>query len=117
MLSSNRADLFWLRMAEIYGQLWINSFGIEPNRIWLESLHSLSDQQIKHGLTRLVEIGDQYPPTLTKFIALCSEKPKNNPKPKALPRIIKRGAEWLAHKQAISATRLNAMKTIQGVLK
>ena len=43
-------DRFWLRMTEMYGGMWTNAQGDEPNETWWLGLRDLKPEQIKRGM-------------------------------------------------------------------
>ena len=61
----------WLRMTEMYGTLWTNSQGEEPNDTWTIALADLTPEQIGAGLTGCWDSGKPFPPTLPEFLGLC----------------------------------------------
>lgn len=62
----------WLRMTKIYGHRWTAGFGESDDGTWAKGLRGMSPEQIAFGLSRCVERGDSWPPTLPEFRALCT---------------------------------------------
>ena len=58
-------------MTEMYGSLWSNSQGDEPNETWAMGLDILSPKEIGAGLVALRDSAKPFPPTLPEFIGLC----------------------------------------------
>lgn len=65
----------WKRMTEIYGHRWLSSYGLTPNDSWRRGLAGITGQQIANGLSRMLEQGSDWPPTLPQFRALCVKDP------------------------------------------
>ena len=63
-------DRFWLRMTEMYGGMWTNAQGDDPNETWWLGLRDLTNDQIKAGLAALRDSAKPFPPTLPEFRAL-----------------------------------------------
>lgn len=72
----------WLRMTEIFGSSWVTSYGVKPNRSWIEALSRYEPEDIKRGLESTVLFGDKFPPNLAMFISRC-ERPRIEPCHKA----------------------------------
>lgn len=58
---------FWLRMAEVYRQLWTTSQGLLPTDIWATVLLKIGEQAAIEGLVFFVKQGQTFPPTLPEF--------------------------------------------------
>jgi hypothetical protein len=59
-------------MAKIYGHRWTASFGVADDGTWAKGLRGMTGPQIAMGLSRCVERGDAWPPSLPEFRALCT---------------------------------------------
>ncbi|MFV0535195.1 MAG: hypothetical protein ACK5MR_16320 [Cumulibacter sp.] len=68
----------WDRMTEIYGHKWVSSYGEEPNAAWCGIIDGLEAEQIKRGLTALLESDDPWPPTAIRFRQLCLGQGSNS---------------------------------------
>ena len=76
---------FWTRMAEIYGHKWVSQFGecaddrgnlTSAAQTWSQGLATIPLESISLGFSALVEKGNEWPPSLPEFLALCQpEKP------------------------------------------
>ena len=78
----------WTRMAEIYGHKWVSQYGecsdesgnlSSSAKTWAEGLASLGDQAtqmqlISQGFSKIVKSGDEWPPSLPQFLAVCYVK-------------------------------------------
>ena len=64
-------DRFWLRMTEMYGGMWTNAQGDEPNETWWLGLRDLKPEQIKKGIESLRDSAKPFPPSLPEFRGLC----------------------------------------------
>ena len=76
-------NLVWVRMAEIYGHLWISNFGAKPNKSWCDMLATLSIEQIKYGLDLCKTRPEM--PNLPMFKSLCKAMPAPDRFKPALP--------------------------------
>ncbi len=72
-------DRLWERMTAIYGHRWTSAYGNEDDGTWLQGLAGVTPDQIAAGLSRCLERGDGWPPTLPEFRALCQEGAHNLP--------------------------------------
>jgi len=89
--------LFWLRMTEMYGHLWVSAYGDVPSELWAKAVARLSNDQIKMGLEACLYRDDNYPPNLPTFLKLC--KPvyvplchrlfKKLPQPECDPNVVR----------------------------
>lgn len=76
---------FWTRMSEIYGHKWVSQFGevcdlngdlASAAQTWSQGLATIPLEAISTGFSALVEKGNEWPPSLPEFLALCQpEKP------------------------------------------
>ena len=76
---------FWTRMSEIYGHKWVSQFGevcdlngdlSSAAQTWSQGLATIPLESISLGFSALVEQGNEWPPSLPEFLALCQpEKP------------------------------------------
>ncbi len=78
----------WTRMAEVYGHKWVSQYGecsdsdgnlTSAAKTWAEGLASLGDQEmqmrlISRGFSKIVESGDEWPPSLPQFLEMCHVK-------------------------------------------
>ncbi len=57
----------------MFGHKWVSSYGaaIDPDKVWFATLGGVSDEQIKEGLKRLAESGQEWPPSAPEFRKLC----------------------------------------------
>ena len=66
----------WLRLAEIYGSLFISKHGAQDSGVWFETLRDLTPIALESGLERLRTLSGgakfaEYPPNCLQFRALC----------------------------------------------
>lgn len=73
----------WQRMTELYGHRWISAWGEVSNpdgtltsaaQTWAQGLGRYSLNEIRQAFEKLIERGDEWPPTLPAFMGLCREK-------------------------------------------
>lgn len=96
----------WTRMAEVYGHKWTSQYGEVSDdsghlssaaRTWAQGLAQLSLEEISIGFSRMVESGDEWPPSLPEFRKLCQVKllapyhrmAKSLPAPEVDPNLIR----------------------------
>ena len=64
----------WTRMAEVYGHKWVSQYGecsdSDGNLTSAEMLMRL----ISRGFSKIVESGDEWPPSLPQFLEMCHVK-------------------------------------------
>ena len=66
----------WQRMGAIYGHRWSSSYGLtDIGDTWAIGLASMTPEQIGVGITACIKSGDEWPPSLPKFRAMCLEIP------------------------------------------
>ena len=58
-------------MTEMYGTMWTNAQGDEPNETWYLGLRDLKPEQIADGLKALRDSAKPFPPTLPEFLGLA----------------------------------------------
>jgi hypothetical protein len=58
-------------MTEMYGGMWTNAQGDEPNETWYLGLRDLTSEQIAVGIKGLRDSAKAFPPTLPEFIGLA----------------------------------------------
>ena len=77
---SKKADQLWLRMIEMYGTKWINSYGSEPSELWITLCDSLHGYQLRHAIKCFFNDDSDFVPTLGKFkkTAKAAPKPPNH---------------------------------------
>lgn len=71
----NNAKAFWLRMTEIYGAKWVNSYGSEPTELWILTIKQLPKFRIKHAMHTLMNSGGSFVPTLPEFKEIARNAP------------------------------------------
>lgn len=67
--------LVWAGLSGLYGTKFTNPFGANPDgatgALWQAALGDLSDEQLRHGLSKVVTAGDTFCPAAPEFRALC----------------------------------------------
>lgn len=66
----------WTRMEEIFPHKWsskVGPVGSNAFKTWHRELEDLSLEQISSGLKACVHTGEDWPPSLPRFRALCIE--------------------------------------------
>lgn len=74
-LSADLCDLLWARMAARYGHAWVSQYGASPGGLagaeWRETLSGVSREMLREGFRCDASRGEEWPPSSTKFRALC----------------------------------------------
>lgn len=67
--------LLWSRMAARYGHAWVSQYGTEPRGVvaaeWRDTLTGVTRDMLREGFDADAARGDDWPPSSTKFRALC----------------------------------------------
>ena len=71
LLTSAHIESLWIKMTSTYGHRWVSSYGEKDDGTWLAGLRGISKEQIASGYIRLVESGEEWPPSLPEFRRLC----------------------------------------------
>ena len=74
-LSHKRATRVWTALAEMFGNVFFNQFGMDPPSVWIRQVQRRSDDEIRRGLTNIAESDRAYPPNLPQFVAACKALP------------------------------------------
>lgn len=69
-------EWLWIKMTKIYGQLFINKFGVKDDGTWFEVLKDLTPLALKSGMERLRQLTPDarfatFPPICLEFRAVC----------------------------------------------
>lgn len=74
-LSPDLTGWLWQMMGSMYGHKWVSSFGatVDPDRVWASCLKGITEEQIKHGLSRCALECQTWPPSAPEFRALCTD--------------------------------------------
>jgi hypothetical protein len=71
---TNIIEIFWFKMAEIYGHKWVSQYGTYPSKSWIDGLSDVLPSQIEEGLELLLDRDDGWPPNLPEFKQLYIPK-------------------------------------------
>jgi len=75
----------WQQMAICFGHRWTSNYGealgkdnelTDAANIWLNGLIDLSTDQIKSGLDQMLKAGDEWPPSMPRFVNMCKNEPE-----------------------------------------
>lgn len=77
-LPSAWVDRLFSRLAAYYGSqklatMWVDADMAEVKAVWSEQLGRFEPASISAALQRLVDSGNQWPPTLPEFVELCRQ--------------------------------------------
>ncbi|MCL4822584.1 MAG: hypothetical protein KJZ57_00070 [Anaerolineales bacterium] len=77
-LPSAWVDRLFSRLAAFYGSqklatMWVDADMAEVKAVWAEQLGRFEPASISAALQRLIDSGNQWPPTLPEFIELCRQ--------------------------------------------
>jgi hypothetical protein len=78
-LPASVTDELWMRMASRYGHAWVSQYGASPAGIaaaeWRSTLAGLTSKQINIGFDDDKLRGSEWPPSSTRFYAMCMDIP------------------------------------------
>ena len=102
---------FWERMEQIYGSKFTSEFGSAID-FWFRAFteRDLRAADLKRGLEKCLDAGEQFPPSLPKFLSYCRPKrhaahvPFEKEKPMSLED--KRKAKLVANEQLAQLHKL-----------
>lgn len=92
-LQKRRAARLWARLEEVFGNgRWKRLRGEVAPGVWLAGIAMLGNEEVRHGLKRLVTDwpGDADPPTWPQFRDLCRPRDGRTPEQRALSARIER---------------------------
>ena len=77
-LPSAWVDRLFSRLAAFYGSqklatMWVDADMAEVKAVWAEQLGRFEPTSISAALQRLIDSGNQWPPTLPEFVELCRQ--------------------------------------------
>ena len=77
-LPSAWVDRLFSRLAAFYGSqklatMWVDADMAEVKAVWAEQLGRFEPASISTALQRLIDSGNQWPPTLPEFCELCRQ--------------------------------------------
>jgi len=108
-------ERLWRGMAAVYGHRWTSQFGAAPARglspvmaAWACGLAGRAAADIDRGLDRVTREGDDWPPPLPRFRALCAPRPADfglPPEHLALEEALRRPAGPWSHPAVGAAAR------------
>ena len=75
-VTSNDVDMFWALLTQVFGST-MRELGPEPPPVWKDELLDLNIDQLQHGIQELKTQGENYPPSLYRFIRFCKQGPDN----------------------------------------
>lgn len=74
-LPRSATDELWMRMASRYGHAWVSQYGPLPDGIaaaeWRDTLWGITPAQMREGFDADAVRGDDWPPSSSKFRAMC----------------------------------------------
>lgn len=74
-LPKSVTDELWMRMASRYGHAWVSQYGASPAGIaaaeWRSTLAGMTPEQIREGFKVDSLRGEEWPPSSTRFRAMC----------------------------------------------
>ena len=82
-MDANQQTQIWKLFSQTWGHKFLDQYGPVPNEAWSASLDRVTTEQARYALTKLIESGTPYPPTLPEFIVLVKAC-----KPQAVPAIL-----------------------------
>jgi hypothetical protein len=77
-LNKEAGRRFWLSMGERFGKRWLDDYGAEPTKAWMETLGGYSLADIGAAMDLMKLRGWQHPPTEPQFAQLLAEAARRN---------------------------------------
>lgn len=77
-LNKEAGRRFWLSMGERFGKRWLDDYGAEPTKAWMETLGGYSLADIGAAMELMRTKGWQHPPTEPQFAQLLAEAARRN---------------------------------------
>jgi hypothetical protein len=78
-LPQSATDELWMRMASRYGHAWVSQYGPLPDGIvaaeWRDTLKGITHEQLRAGFAEDAMRAADWPPTSTRFRAMCLDIP------------------------------------------
>ena len=75
---SDRVERLWKRMQRVYGAKWASQYGDTDDGTWTTALAEFSEAEVFAGIQACIDSGDEWPPSLPQFRALCRPAPREN---------------------------------------
>ena len=69
--STDMTSKLWRRMTHIFGHKWVSNYGPKPTKPWIEFIEKTEPEKIAYGLQGIIKSGEDWPPSLIRFIAMC----------------------------------------------
>ena len=79
-VTSNDVYVFWALLTQVFGSA-MRTLGPEPPPVWKDELLDLNINQLRRGVQELKTQGENYPPSLYKFVRLCKRGTENVVRP------------------------------------
>ena len=68
-MNSGHMDAIWRLLAQTWGAKFLEQYGPRPNEAWSAALANVEPDAAKYALTKLIDSGSGFPPTLPEFVA------------------------------------------------
>lgn len=88
LLADSVVTRMWERMTAIYGHKWTAHIGVvatssgdltDAAKTWQKGLAGISTLQLGRGFSALIALGNEWPPSLPEFRALCVQAERSVP--------------------------------------
>lgn len=71
---SDRCQLVWAGLIEMFGGAIEREYGLDPPALWVEAISSMADEDLQRAFHTLVREPRKFPPNLSEFVAAGQEK-------------------------------------------
>lgn len=83
--TQSKHDFVWAALSQMYGETFTNKFGEKPPEIWRKMLATIEWPRLKRGLRLALNSGNEFAPSLPKFMEYCAKTFGEQTAQKALP--------------------------------
>jgi hypothetical protein len=67
-MNTAEIGMIWSLLGQTWGAKFLEQYGPKPNEAWSAALASVEPDAAKYALTKLIDSGSAFPPTLPEFV-------------------------------------------------
>ena len=67
-MNAAEIGMIWSLLGQTWGAKFLEQYGPKPNEAWSAALANLEPDSAKYALTKLIDSGSAFPPTLPEFV-------------------------------------------------
>jgi hypothetical protein len=72
-MNAAEIGMIWRLLGQTWGAKFLEQYGPNPNEAWSAVLGNIDPDAAKYALTKLVDSGSAFPPTLPEFVAYAKK--------------------------------------------